>query len=92
MNKNSEKLLTTEIKRSADTILQEVVKGTASVIGKDFFSALVENLASALGVRNCAVTYQAVVDQHNDKLYCQSGETEGAEFVIEIPIQLETVS
>ncbi|MEM7063847.1 MAG: ATP-binding protein [Cyanobacteria bacterium P01_B01_bin.77] len=42
--------------RSLETVIQRVVQGTALVTGEAFFSALVENLALALSVRNCAVS------------------------------------
>ncbi|MBT9316328.1 sensor histidine kinase [Leptothoe spongobia] len=56
MTRNLEQFSTTQLSRSAETVLQKVVQGTAAVTGKDFFSALVENLALALGVQNCVVT------------------------------------
>lgn len=43
-------------KHSLEVMIQRVVQGTASVTGDAFFSALVENLALALDVRNCAVS------------------------------------
>lgn len=45
----------TESKR-AETALQSLVAGTAAVTGVEFFSALVQHLAAALGVRYALVT------------------------------------
>ncbi|HAX79846.1 MAG TPA: histidine kinase [Cyanobacteria bacterium UBA11372] len=42
-------------RQQAEQTLQSVVTGTASVIGEEFFPALVEHLASALDVRNVFV-------------------------------------
>jgi PAS domain S-box-containing protein len=42
--------------RRADEALQNLVAGTASVTGEEFFPALVRHLASALGVRMAVVT------------------------------------
>ncbi|MEM9803909.1 MAG: GAF domain-containing protein, partial [Cyanobacteria bacterium P01_D01_bin.56] len=41
---------------SPESVLQEVVKGTAMATGKEFFAVLVESLAAALSVRNCVVS------------------------------------
>lgn len=41
---------------STEIVLQEVVKGTATATGKEFFAVLVESLAAALSVRNCVVS------------------------------------
>jgi len=46
----------TELTRSTEEVLQVVIQGTAAVTGQAFFPALVQHLASALGVRHCAVT------------------------------------
>ncbi|MBE9068295.1 GHKL domain-containing protein [Leptolyngbya cf. ectocarpi LEGE 11479] len=47
---------TAQPNHSLEVMIQRVVQGTASVTGDAFFSALVENLALALDVRNCAVS------------------------------------
>ena len=43
-------------RRRAEETLREIVKGTASVTGEEFFRALVQHLASAIGVRYAFVT------------------------------------
>ena len=56
MANNLEQSSITQQTYCAETVLQKVVQGTSAVTGEAFFPALVENLASALGVRNCAVS------------------------------------
>ncbi|MEM8614490.1 MAG: ATP-binding protein [Cyanobacteria bacterium P01_H01_bin.105] len=56
MTRNLDQSSATRLSNSVENVLHKVVQGTAAVTGKEFFSALVESLASTLGVRNCAVS------------------------------------
>ena len=49
-----------------------------------FFTTKPIGKGTGLGL---SISHQIIEDKHNGKLYCHSSETEGTEFVIEIPIE-----
>ncbi|WP_020504866.1 sigma-54-dependent Fis family transcriptional regulator [Lamprocystis purpurea] len=58
-----------------DRVLQEIVAGTAAVIGDDFFAALVRHLARALGVRWSFVSeFTPGRDRVRTLAFCADGE------------------
>ena len=54
-------------RQRAEETLQMIINGTASVIGDEFFPALVQTLATALSVENVMVS-ELVPDEHDPKL------------------------
>ncbi|MEM9003794.1 MAG: ATP-binding protein [Cyanobacteria bacterium P01_F01_bin.86] len=62
--------------RSVEAVLHKVVQGTVSVTGEAFFPALVQNLASALGVRNCFVTELLPDNQLRTLAFVHDGKLE----------------
>ena len=56
MTHNSSQSSVTRLNSPAEVVLHKVVQSTAAATGRSFFTALVESLASTLGVRNCAVS------------------------------------
>jgi signal transduction histidine kinase len=49
-----------------------------------FFTTKAVGKGTGLGL---SISYQIITDKHCGKLYCHSNETEGTEFIIEIPVK-----
>ena len=61
-------------------ILPEVLEN----IFNPFFTTKPVGKGTGLGL---SISYQIITEKHGGKLYCQSSENQGTEFVIEIPIE-----
>lgn len=69
--------------QQAETILERLTAATAGVTGEDFFVALVENLASALGTRQAMVTQRIGHRLHTLAFWSESRLSPNLEFPLE---------
>jgi GAF domain-containing protein len=64
-----------------------ITKEVISQLFNPFFTTKPVGKGTGLGL---SISYQIVTDKHGGKLYCQSAPGQGAEFVVEIPINQRT--
>ncbi|GGA35690.1 sensor histidine kinase [Okeania sp. KiyG1] len=62
--------------------------GVRNKIFDPFFTTKPVGKGTGIGL---AISYQIIVDKHGGRIFCNSQEGKGTEFIIEIPIQENTL-